>query len=290
MKISFLLAYIYALAYSLSSELFSSLLIFVRKTILTIYFWIIVSIGTLSALIHIFAPALEKFDSTIVDRILDHDNITKCIENNMARFIYDNMVNSKIWNVEFFDKRSEDAKKTAKNYILAANHASLIDTLFVALLPFRKTYSYNAKWSYVPVFGWLSYAAGYISISKSSPESLRKIVPEVIRRVKMGYSFMIYPEGSRSNKPQTVPYDIKTGAFRVSQGSNVPILPVVFVNTHKAVSMYGVVDFANIKIYLLEPIQVQLSSESEVNANAINIHNSMKEYTDKINEVLQEHY
>lgn len=248
-------------------------LVIVRKTLVTIWFWLGVAIGALLALL---ATCLDPY------RIFDHDFITYNIETYMARTIEYWMTIPGIWRVDIHIHTRKSwasgcsvADRTYTSFqhlvieeqpvIIAPNHASLIDTLFVALLPLRKTYSYNAKWSWVPVFGWLCVCANYVSIDKSNPVKLKQVVPRLVKMMREKYSIMIYPEGSRSKCQGQLMPALKSGAFRIAMESKRQILPVVLTNTAMAVSQYGVVDFATIEIKILDLIDpMHFSSADEM--------------------------
>jgi len=268
------------------------------KLVLTIYFWLIVSIGSLTAFTMILYDPMHLFD---------HDFITFNIETYMASFIYFCMTKTGVWKVTIHNNLEKSYE--LDSVIIAPNHISLVDTLFVALMPQKKTYSYNKKWGWVPVFGWMSQMAGYISIDKNNKAKLAQIVPDVIKRIKNGYSIMMYPEGTRNKNPQTLSNIIKTGAFRIAKESGAAILPIVFVNTDKAVSYYGIVNYANIHIHILEPIHIgnrnfddvceqfrnSASGSVSINdsKNGIIDHNitvAMNKYRTSINSILSEYY
>jgi 1-acyl-sn-glycerol-3-phosphate acyltransferase len=225
-------------------------LVILRKTLVTIWFWLGVAIGALLAFL---ATILEPY------RIFDHDFITYNIETYMAGTIHYWMTVPGIWRVNIYQTwkvttNFRDLRIDEQPVIIAPNHASLIDTLFVALLPLRKTYSYNAKWSWVPVFGWLCILANYVSIDKTDPVKLKRVVPRLVEMVRQKYSIMIYPEGSRSKCHGQLMPVLKSGAFRIALESKRQILPVVLKNTAVAVSRYGVVDIAVIEIKILDLI------------------------------------
>ena len=187
----------------------------------------------------------------------DHDQITFMIENIMAKFIFYWMTVPRFWSYEVTWCDQETRLALMKNpgaFILAANHSSIIDTLFIALFPVRKTYTYNLKWSRVPVFGWLCLWAGYIGIDTKSEEGKKQIVPRVAERVKQGYSVMVYPEGTRNKHPPKPLLKLKTGAFRVAHAAQRPVLPLVLKNTWQGMSRYGVVDIATMKMIICKPI------------------------------------
>jgi len=285
----------------------------ITKTILTIFFWSIASIGGTTAFIVLLMNPLRCFD---------HDFITYNIETYMAGLIYYVMTKTHIWTVTIIlspssrnsqcDSDNHNRVDVADIYppmIIAPNHVSIVDTLFVALLPHKKTYSYNKKWGWIPIFGWMSQMAGYISIDKSNPKTLAQIVPNIVKKINQGYSIMMYPEGSRNRHPEKLSKVIKTGAFRIAKESGKSILPIVFINTDKAMSRYGIINYANITIHILEPIKVEDRNFEDVSeqfrnsapgtvsipetSNGIINHNimvAMNKYRTVINQVLSQYY
>jgi 1-acyl-sn-glycerol-3-phosphate acyltransferase len=164
----------------------------------------------------------------------------------------------RFWKIGVYNEKGFDIGDFEhKTFILASNHSSIIDTLFMSMMPCKKTYTYNSKWSIVPVFGWLCLWAGYIGIDTKSEASRKTVVGRVVDKVRRGYSVMIYPEGTRTRNPYVIANTIKTGAFRISQESKIPVLPIIFNNTFKAVDRYGIVDIANIDIIIATPLEIK---------------------------------
>jgi 1-acyl-sn-glycerol-3-phosphate acyltransferase len=244
-------------------------LIILRKTIITLWFWIWVSISTLitGSLATFFILSKYLFESQNIHLInlTDHDLITLTIEGLMAPIIQYAMTIPKIWKVEYYMPEHSQFKDIEdKTFILASNHSSIIDTLFMATLPFKKTYTYNAKWGRVPVFGWMCIWAEYIGIDTNSETARAKVVERTIAKVKQGYSVMIYPEGGRTHDPYNLPEKLKTGTFRIANEANVPVLPIVFNGMFRAVDRYGVADIANIEIVVMDPIKMTDDMNSNI--------------------------
>lgn len=229
-----------------------------KKILLTLWFWLVVIIataitGVLSLLVlttqilyMIFFPPHKLFDL--------HDIITIIIENVMAGMIYECMVGPGFWKVSAYTAGDIEMKDLQKGrYILAPNHTSIIDTLLIAMFSNRKTYTFNMKWAWVPGFGQLCLLAGYVGISSGNKSTVVKRISE---KVKKGYSVMIYPEGTRSKNPDAL-QPLKTGAFRIAQNTQTPVLPITIKGTAAAVDRYGLVDTGVIKIAFGEPFDVE---------------------------------
>ena len=54
---------------------------------------------------------------------------------------------------------------------------------------------------------------------------------------------------------------IKTGAFRIAQGSQRPVLPLAFLGMYRGMSRYGIVDIAKMACVICMPINVQQNNE-----------------------------
>ena len=227
---------------------------FVRKLLCTIWFWT----GTVIATLLAAAAVLCTVPCRELNQRQTHDRITFHIEYIMARFIYYWMTLPRIWSYKIVYEAEETKEAINKNpgaYVLASNHSSIIDTLFMAMLPFNKTYTYNSKWSKVPVFGKMCVEAGYVGIEPAS-KNRGKIVDKVVKRIQSGYSVMVYPEGTRSRNPTKLMDKIKTGAFRMAQGAQRPVLPLAFLGMYRGMSRYGIVDTAKMCCVVCTPIFV----------------------------------
>jgi 1-acyl-sn-glycerol-3-phosphate acyltransferase len=217
----------------------------IRRVYATIVFWFAVATGVILAAL---ATLLQPFTWC-------HDGIADNIRSYTASTIFFVMTRTGIWKV-----RTTGLQKLSltQAVVLAGNHQSIIDTLFMCLLPTtRKTYTYNRKWMWVPVFGWMCWLAGFTDIDKSSRTALSKIVDRVTDRVRVGYTVMIYPEGTR-NKQSVVTSlmdTIKTGAFRIAQNARVPLQPIAFRGTNVACRGF-VADYATIKIDICDAYDI----------------------------------
>ena len=242
-----------------------------RKGLLTLWFWLGVSISTaLTGIVYV----IYKLVWSSITTPSEHDVITWLIENVMTEMIMLWMTTPGFWKVNHMVVKTQsralsesvpESERTEDNanpksdpdgpFLLAANHNSLIDTLFISDLRYKKTYTYNVKWAMVPVFGWLCVFAGYIGIDTSNAKAKAEVVPKVCRAIKNGYSVMVYPQGTRSRAPDDLlkTYDAKTGAFRVAAETGCQILPIFIRGSDKIVNRRGVVDSGTVDIVYGEP-------------------------------------
>lgn len=112
------------------------------------------------------------------------------------------------------------AERLGGNYLIIANHPTLIDVvILISLLPKVDCIVKQALWRN-PFLRGVVGSAGYISNS-SDPQNL---MDECIARLQKGRTLIIFPEGTRTkpNKPMT----FQRGAANIALRSECDIIPV----------------------------------------------------------------
>jgi 1-acyl-sn-glycerol-3-phosphate acyltransferase len=114
--------------------------------------------------------------------------------------------------------------------ILAANHRSFLDSIFLPLVVGRRmTFVAKAEYFDDPKTAWFFRAVGQITIRRdggSASEGALTAATEVLER---GGVFGIYPEGTRTRDGYT--HRGHTGAARLARRTGAPIVPVGLVGT-----------------------------------------------------------
>ncbi|MBI5902118.1 MAG: 1-acyl-sn-glycerol-3-phosphate acyltransferase [Deltaproteobacteria bacterium] len=80
-----------------------------------------------------------------------------------------------------------------------------------------------------PLIGWAMSIAGYIPIERENAASAFKSLEAAADRIRMGVSVVIFPEGTRSQSDELLPF--KRGAFMLAVKSGVPVVPVAIKGT-----------------------------------------------------------
>ena len=116
--------------------------------------------------------------------------------------------------------------------ILASNHVSFIDSMFIPLLVKRKVvflgkadYFTNAKTA------WFFKAAGVIPIRREGGSASEAAIQAGVRELQAGNLVGIYPEGTRS--PDGRLYRGKTGVARMALLAKCPVVPVAVFGTRE---------------------------------------------------------
>lgn len=118
--------------------------------------------------------------------------------------------------------------------ILASNHLSFSDSIFLPLIVRRKVV-FIAKSEYFTgrgVKGWLTKmffaGTGNVPVDRSGGRAAQGALDTGLRILRDGRLFGIYPEGTRS--PDGRLYRGKTGVARLALESGAPVIPVVMLN------------------------------------------------------------
>ncbi|MGI9667003.1 MAG: lysophospholipid acyltransferase family protein [Acidimicrobiia bacterium] len=119
-------------------------------------------------------------------------------------------------------------------YIVASNHLSQFDIpLLFKVLPIDGRFLSKKEVFKVPIIGSAMRTIGIVEIdreggAKSSREAINEGVKVAAER---GYSFIVFPEGTRSTTSDLLPF--KKGAFRIAIDTQLPLLPVVIEGTDR---------------------------------------------------------
>ncbi len=117
--------------------------------------------------------------------------------------------------------------------ILAANHLSFIDSVFLPLLVDRPVY-FLAKADYFenPRTRWFFAGVGTIPTYRQGGEKSRRSLASGIDVLERGDLLGVYPEGTRS--PDGRLYRGKTGPVRMALEAGVPIVPCAIFGSRDA--------------------------------------------------------
>ncbi len=130
----------------------------------------------------------------------------------------------------------ENIPKTG-GVILASNHLSFIDSIFLPLLIDRRIY-FLAKSDYFTGKGFKNWATkrfllgtGMLPIDRSGGKASEASLNTGLAVIAKGNVLGIYPEGTRS--PDGKMYRGRTGVARMILAGHVPVVPVAMIDTEK---------------------------------------------------------
>ena len=145
-----------------------------------------------------------------------------------------------------------------KQYIFMSNHESALDiVLGVAAIPSNIVFLAKKELFRVPVFGWAMEAAGMIKIDRQNPEIARKSVSEAVETLMhSSFSTLIYPEGTRSNGEELLPF--KKGGFILAIRTQLPVVPITILGAGNVLPKGTLaIKKSHIKIIIDAPLETQ---------------------------------
>jgi len=130
--------------------------------------------------------------------------------------------------VEIFGLDKIDPKRT---YVYMANHQSLVDgPLLFRIIPQQLRVLLKKEVFRIPLVGTAMKIVEFIPIDREDKEGARKSIELAIRKIKeKNYSFLIFPEGTRSLDGNLLPF--KRGGFVLAIKSGVPIVPITIIGS-----------------------------------------------------------
>lgn len=116
--------------------------------------------------------------------------------------------------------------------IVAANHISFIDSLFIPLtIPRRVTYLAKAEYWDSWKTKWFFELVGQIPVRRDDSAKAQAALEAGMRVLSHSGLLGIYPEGTRS--PDGRAYRAKTGVARMAAAAGCPVIPVGLVGTRE---------------------------------------------------------
>lgn len=123
-------------------------------------------------------------------------------------------------------------------FVLAANHTSMIETVFIPMgVPRKvafvaKTKYYNARGPVGRALAWFLDAIGQVPIDPASATTAAPALDTARRLLADGRVWAVFPEGTRS--PDGRLYRGRTGTMRVALAAGVPVIPVAVTGARTA--------------------------------------------------------
>jgi 1-acyl-sn-glycerol-3-phosphate acyltransferase len=142
-----------------------------------------------------------------------------------------------LYGMGFIPKKISSAKLIKGNsYMFVANHSSIIDIMMMlAVIDHPFVFVGKKELTKIPLFGFF-YKRTCIVVDRGDQKSRLQVLGEAQRRLNLGNSICIFPEGG-------VPYDktielafFKDGAFRLAIDHEIPIVPIIFHDNKKRFS------------------------------------------------------
>ncbi len=151
-------------------------------------------------------------------------------------------------------------------YVVSGTHSSTLD-LFACGSSIKLAYKTLAKveTGKIPVIGYL-FRVACLFVDRSSPESRKASIDNMIKELREGTSILIMPEGTRNRTGKPLK-EFHDGAFRIAIETQTPILPMVVLNCRTLMPMdTWLVTPGTVGVRFLKPIETTGMTENDIPA------------------------
>lgn len=141
-----------------------------------------------------------------------------------------------------------------KAYLFLSNHQGNIDgpVLFYAI---RRDFRglIKKELMQIPLLGWVFRTVQFVPIDRRDSIKARASIDRGAALLREGYSFIAFPEGTRSRDGRLK--EFKKGVFAMALKAAVPIIPITIVNTGRVQppGNYGIQPAA-VELFVHDPI------------------------------------
>lgn len=108
--------------------------------------------------------------------------------------------------------------------VVLSNHQSFWDNIIMPVLFPMQSWVIKKQLLNIPIFGFGLKLMEPIALDRSSAMSVRQILQIGSKKIQDGIWVIIFPESTRLNPGQTVPF--KAGCAALAHNNNVPIVPM----------------------------------------------------------------
>lgn len=141
----------------------------------------------------------------------------------------------------------------SKGYVVVSNHESAADVFLLSRLPWDMRWVAKEELFKTPVSGWIMRLGGDIPLKRGRGGSVRAMFDACRTTLQNGLSVMLFPEGTRSDDGELLPF--RDGAFELAISTGTPVLPIAVSGARdcrpKGSLWFG---WAHARARILEPI------------------------------------
>lgn len=139
-------------------------------------------------------------------------------------------------------------------YVFMSNHQSQLDipVLEKVLEPYNIRFLAKKSLFNIPFFGWGIRILGYVPVEREDPREGFRSIFLCLEKLKEGCSLVIFPEGTRSQTGELLPF--KLGGFLIPIKARVKVVPIAIWGTKdilpKGSLWFNLRKIQEVKVYL----------------------------------------
>jgi len=143
------------------------------------------------------------------------------------------------------------------SYVFMANHLSFIDgPMLFMLIPHPVRVLLKKEAFRIPIIGSGMRCAEFVPVDRKGLKGGKKSIDKATKLIKdKGYSFLIFPEGTRSRDGH--PQVFKRGGFFLAVNSQTPIVPITIKGSFALMPRGSVfIKKGNVKVTFHKPVSI----------------------------------
>lgn len=155
-----------------------------------------------------------------------------------------------------------------QSYVIVANHRSHFDILAVyGWLGIDFRWVMKQELRKVPALGIACEKLGHVFVDRSDSDKARASIEQVKAEIREGTSIFFFPEGTRTEGVQMLPF--KRGAFKLAKELGLPVLPITINGSGKVLPARSLnLMPGNVELIIHEPIPSADADEQELSCLA----------------------
>ena len=166
-------------------------------------------------------------------------------------------------------------------FLMYGNHQGLFDIVAIgASCPKPLGAVLKKELKGIPFVEQVRLCTNSFCMDREDVRQSMTVINNVIKEVKAGRNYLIFPEGTRSRKGNEM-LEFHSGSFKCATKTKCPVVPVAFINSFKVLDEKGCKP-VTVQIHYLEPI----SSEEYEGMNTTELANLVR---GKIEAVIKEY-
>lgn len=140
-------------------------------------------------------------------------------------------------------------------YMMYPNHQGKYDVYgIVSVHPKPCTVVIDKDKSYYPFVSELVEMLHAKRLDKNDVRQGLTVIKQVAEEVKEGRRYILFPEGKYVTKNKNTMSEFKNGCFKIALMSQIPIVPVVLVDSYKVFNGFYFAGLAKSQVHFLPPI------------------------------------
>ena len=178
-----------------------------------------------------------------------------------------------------FDIKGLENIPNDKKYVITPNHLSLFDAITLIMVSKRPiTFVAKKETKKMPVVGMILEVIGGFFMDRKDVRKSLKMMNDIEKYINEHpeIGFVIFPEGTRSKDPNSMPGEFKGGSYKVAYKTEATVIPMVLYGTTKPLSL---------KEYLFHTIKVELGTpidyEEYKDLNSIDLAKKCQTYVEE---------